>query len=351
MNRSFLMLAHDYDPVKHDIRGWYASIKYDGVRAFWDGGVSRGMTKRQVPWANTQKDERFVVPPMATGLWSRYGNVIHAPDYFLDALPKGVLLDGELYLERGAFQETKSIVSQIHPDDRWKKIRYMVIDKPTQQVVFDNGATINEANWKDTVFDHAACMKLFGHRYDPVPQFKDTAAILRTDLQERPFVEPADQVKLSMDGDECAEQLREMLDKEVLLGGEGVIVRRPDSVWIPYRTYNLLKVKKTKDSEATIIGFITGREGKEGRRLGKIGAIVCRWDDGPKGSVEFKMAGLKNDEIDFKDESGTFWAYHNPEQFTTYPGSCFKVGDVITFTYMTVTNDGLPREPRYLRKA
>lgn len=40
MKRQFLMLAHDYDPKKHSILGWYMSEKLDGLRAWWDGGIT-----------------------------------------------------------------------------------------------------------------------------------------------------------------------------------------------------------------------------------------------------------------------------------------------------------------------
>jgi len=100
INREFVMLAQVYNPSKHKIGGWFVSTKYDGQRCIWDGGASRGIPKIEVPWANNKKDERYLERPIATGLWSRYGNVIHAPDWFLDGLPTGMLLDGELWSGR-----------------------------------------------------------------------------------------------------------------------------------------------------------------------------------------------------------------------------------------------------------
>jgi hypothetical protein len=125
MNREFLMLAKEFDPASHRIAHCYLSLKLDGQRAFWDGGISRGLPKPGIPWANNKKDERYKEPPVATGLWSRYGNVIHAPDWFLDDLPKGIFLDGELYAGRGKFQEARSIISTIVPNaEAWKVIKY-----------------------------------------------------------------------------------------------------------------------------------------------------------------------------------------------------------------------------------
>ena len=67
MKREFLMLASKFDAERLKIGDWLWSVKLDGIRAFWDGGVSRGL---QVPWKPAKK---------ATGLWSRYMNPIYAP--------------------------------------------------------------------------------------------------------------------------------------------------------------------------------------------------------------------------------------------------------------------------------
>src|SRR5205809_6855024 len=95
----FLMLAHKYVPERDSerIKGWYCSQKLDGVRAMWDGGVSRGLLASEVPWANVEKDYRYIEENRATGLWSRLGKVIHAPDWFLDQLPL-YPMDGELWI-------------------------------------------------------------------------------------------------------------------------------------------------------------------------------------------------------------------------------------------------------------
>src|SRR5690242_7567841 len=75
-----LLLANVWDPSV-DPTGWWMSEKYDGLRGYWDGRK----------------------------LWSRKGNLIHAPDYFLAELPRDVALDGELWIGYGKFEETASI--------------------------------------------------------------------------------------------------------------------------------------------------------------------------------------------------------------------------------------------------
>jgi DNA ligase-1 len=47
---------------------------------------------------------------------SRQGNLYHAPDWFLEGLPN-VPLDGELWIDRKAFQRTVSIVRRQDKND------------------------------------------------------------------------------------------------------------------------------------------------------------------------------------------------------------------------------------------
>lgn len=50
--RNFLMLAHTFKPGKHFPGGMFLSEKLDGIRCYWDGGISRGIPKANVPYAN-----------------------------------------------------------------------------------------------------------------------------------------------------------------------------------------------------------------------------------------------------------------------------------------------------------
>ena len=104
-----LLLANVWKP-SIDPTGWWVSEKYDGLRAYWDG----------------QK------------LWSRKGNLMHAPEYFLAELPRDIALDGELWIGHGQFEETMSIVRSETPDERWKRIRYMVFDAPQAEGTFES---------------------------------------------------------------------------------------------------------------------------------------------------------------------------------------------------------------------
>jgi len=41
-----VLLAHSYEPEKHDVDGWLMSEKLDGVRCFWDGATMYTRNKK-----------------------------------------------------------------------------------------------------------------------------------------------------------------------------------------------------------------------------------------------------------------------------------------------------------------
>ena len=77
------------------------SEKLDGVRAWWNG-------------------QQFL---------SRQGNIYHAPAWFTAGLPN-LPLDGELWLDRKAFQRTVSIVRRHDQSEHWRQIKYVLFDAP-----------------------------------------------------------------------------------------------------------------------------------------------------------------------------------------------------------------------------
>lgn len=95
------MLAENWTPDQ-DATGYLMSEKLDGVRALWNG----------------------------SNLYSRQGNIFAAPKFFTEKFPKNCILDGELFLERGEFSATISIVKKKDPHDGWKQIKYIVFDGP-----------------------------------------------------------------------------------------------------------------------------------------------------------------------------------------------------------------------------
>ncbi len=214
-------------------------------------------------------------------LWSRKGKVIHAPDYFLAELPRDIALDGELWMGRRQFEETASTVLSDTPDDRWKSVHFMVFDAP----------------------------QIKG-------SFEERMQFLRATLSTRNRF-----AKVVME-ERCQgmSQLLTERDRIVGLGGEGLMLRQPESGYEPGRSPTLLKVKPCDDAEATVIAHQPG----EGKFAGKLGSLRVRTADGKEFSIG---SGL----TDAQRESPP------------------PLGTIITYRFRGLTAKGLPRFPSYLR--
>lgn len=220
-----VMLAERYD--HRDVAGWWMSEKLDGVRAVWDG----------------------------SRLVSRNGNEFHAPGWFLAELPTGVVLDGELWMGRGAFQKTVSVVKKKAPvDAEWRGIRFMVFDAPEAVGGFEERlafcARVLEGCEVAEVLAHKACV---GKR--AMNRFFDEV---------------------------CAD------------GGEGIMLREPGSAYEAKRSRKLMKLKPFESDEAVMIGT------EPGAVEGMIGALVLRW-----GKVIFRVGvGMSDEERMSPPEKG-----------------------------------------------
>ncbi|MBI1904473.1 MAG: DNA ligase [Planctomycetia bacterium] len=197
-----------------DLAGWWMSEKLDGVRAFWDG--------RQFQ--------------------SRLGNEFLAPQWFTAGLP-AVPLDGELWLDRKAFQRTVSIVRRQDKSDHWREIRYRVFDMPKVAAPFEERlAELREClTSKRPAFaelhDHQLCQNL--------------------------------------------DHLREELARVTAIGGEGLMLRQPGSRYEAGRSSTLLKVKTFHDAEAKVVEHLPGA----GRHKGRLGALAVELPDGTAFSI------------------------------------------------------------------
>lgn len=350
----FLMLAYPYRPDKDDIVGAFVSEKLDGCRCFWDGGISIGIPKSDIPWANNAKDERYTEELICTGLWTRYGNIIHAPYWWVANLPRNILLDGELWAGRKLFQLTRKIISKLpknRNDNDWKRIQFRVFDSPCVEEVFKD-RYINTTQFKKVidVSSRAICDKIIFNRQSFNKAYEQLKNLIHSDSEtivvHEQYHLPGNKVK--------AEQfLSDLLNTITDAGGEGLIIRQPHSTWVPERTHNLMKVKPYLDAEAKVIGYITGRETDKGSKLlGMLGALIVEYNN-----KQFELSGFTDTErelgvIDtYKGYDAKLWAENNPGEICPYwiSSSYFPRGSIITFRYRELTNEGIPKEARYLR--
>lgn len=362
--REFLMLAKPFDPDKHQIGGWYYSEKLDGTRCFWDGGISRGTPTVRVPWAGIvdpssgQLKDR--IKPEATGLWSRYGNPIIAPDWFLNTLP-ACPLDGELWAGRGNYQKCRSIVSKHNPEgqgEEWYDIQYGVFGTPDYRSIMADGE-INNPNQKTEIrygrFDK------WSKEYSAIPQWKclssDKGGVkFATEIanlcewldtaSDTCFLIP--QTKLPKDQEKAVALVNKKMREILLANGEGLFLRDPDSYWLPKRVETSLKVKGALDDEGTVVGFTSGRlTGKGSKLLGMIGALVLDY----KGQ-RLELASMTDEERQFAEPMMSQYASDFPgkQMPDNFEGKFFKKGDVVTFTFPNFSDKGIPLQARLLRK-
>lgn len=215
-----LMLANVYrgQVVLGD---YWISEKLDGVRGYWDGGA----------------------------LLTRGGERIVAPAWFTEGWPQ-TPLDGELWVGRGQFARTVSIVRQQTPNDAdWSAVRFMVFDLPA------SGAMFTERN--------AELIRI----------------VQRIGL---PWVNAVPQVRVRSRG-----ELSAMLDRVVQGGGEGLMLHRAESYYRPGRSDDLLKFKPYEDADARVVGHIAGR----GKFVGRLGALLVEMPDGTR----FRLGGGLSD--------------------------------------------------------
>jgi len=354
MKPEYLMLAQTFKPGKVSIAGWFASEKLDGIRAYWDGGLSRGLLASEVPYANTVKDYRLKQEVRATGLWSRTGKVIHAPDYWLDELPH-IPLDGELWIGPRSFQELTSTVARKDgsKDVEWDNVKFMVFDSPPYPRMFEprkikvrdyefEVKSSSEAWFLDRI--HAADLSIRSNsiRYT----FESTYNWLKPRISGRAVLVP--QEKLPLIYSEAIKRIDTLLQELLINEREGIMLRKPSSVWRPERSHLLLKHKPWNDDEAVLIGYTSGRETTKGSKLlGMIGALVVEY----KGK-RLELSGLTDEERQFACQDVVRWAEENPGKDVpaSFTALHFDIGQTITFKYRELSDDNIPLKASYFRK-
>ena len=203
-----LLLANIYQSnIK--LEQYWVSEKYDGVRAYWNG----------------------------KNLISRQGNIFHAPEWFVQALPEEPL-DGELWAGRGKFEQVSGTVRhQTANNAEWKKIKYKVFDLPNNKQTFDK-------------------------------RLKQLEKIIS--YINRPHIQLVKQYKIS-----SHKALKKKLDEIVKQGGEGLMLHLGASLYRSGRNNDLLKLKKHFDAEAIVIKHLPGK----GKYKGMLGSILVESTD------------------------------------------------------------------------
>ena len=215
-------------------------------------------------------------------LMSRGGHPYQVPEGFSDGFPDQPL-DGELWSGRQRFAQLSGAVRKAHPvAEEWREIRFHVFDLPLEDLPFYRRYRQLQALVKAAETDNLVLVE-----QQPVASHRALMAELQA-------------VEAN--------------------GGEGLMLKRKDSLYRAGRSDDLLKVKSHQDAEAVVIGHTRGK----GKYRGSLGALVVRLDDGRKMRI------------------GT--GFSDRERASPPP-----VGSGITFRYRGLTATGLPRFASFLR--
>jgi len=275
---------------------WWASEKWDGIRALWDGEkiISRG--------SGVGKPKVYT----------------YVPEWFKMTLPPGVALDGEIWIGRGMFQKT-SRLSTLKPgksytekqiNDIWvgtedPPVIFKVFDIPNEAAPFEQRMRLLQTIVRDRK-DCWTKLNYPGKRIFPL-QFTE-------------------QVKIK-----SMEQLVNLYTKLTSEGAEGIMLRASGSPYEIKRSKYMLKYKIKEDAECIVRGYTPG----EGRLKGLLGSINCEILEDGKPSGVFTQIGTGLTD----SQRENYIIPNHPE--------AIPIGSIVSFSYMEMTKDNIPRHPVY----
>jgi DNA ligase-1 len=172
-------------------------------------------------------------------------------------------------------------------------------------------------------------------------------------LTDNPIAYAHKQTQLEHTTPQAMAQIEEALAEIIEGRGEGIILRKHTSIWLPTRSHEMLKYKPFDDAEATCIGYTWGRETDRGSKLlGMMGAMVCDFN-----GIRFELSGFKESErrmvqIGPFEDSIVNEPFYRPGEPVSehWTNEMFPIGTRITFRFRELSDTGVPKEGRFLRK-
>lgn len=266
--------------VANNLSDYFVSEKFDGIRALWDG----------------------------QNMFSKSGKILAIPRCFMEKLAildlqKGEFVEGELWIDYGAFEEISSVIRRKNPTcEDFGKVKYLIFNAHT---------AISHCEKREAIRGNPHCIQKYGSVFDMA---QNLAKIV-------PFCDSAN-AQICVIRQMRVDSQKELIDffnAIIAKGGEGVIVRDSRVAF---------KLKPQNDAECKIVDFSRGK----GRIRGKVGAIICE-------ALADKNSGIKNGII-FRIGSGL-----SDEMRENPP----KIGTIITYKFSGVSKNGIPKHTRFLR--
>jgi len=281
------MLAKEFmKGGKIDPQGWLMSEKFDGYRACYD------------------HDKRH--------FFSRQNKPFNAPEWFIKAMPPR-LVDGELWIGRNMFQEMGTVRKKIPIDEEWLNVTFQVYDMPN-----------HDGTFAERLKELKRIVKMTRERW-----------LIRRKDYPYPFNKADCPVTIAkqtvVKNDQHMDQVYQDIIKN---GGEGIMLKDPNSPYEGKRSNFLLKYKPNFDAEGIIISYKPG----QGKYQGILGGFICR-------QLINHDTYMSIDE----DENHVFSTSGMNDSVRKSYKSTHPVGTIISYEHSGKTNKGKPRFARYSR--
>lgn len=243
-----------------DPTGWWWSEKLDGMKGRWIDGK----------------------------LITRSGLAINAPKWFINLLPKGIDIEGELYFGKNTFHKTASLRSSSTSrtsSNSWKKIEFYVFDIIDYELTwFERQQKLFTINFESPIF---------------LVKWKKVKSI---------------------------KSLEKRFSTVIEQGGEGVVIANPSGKYVNGHVDHMLKYKKIIDCEAIVIGYKTNSDGDRLASL-IVNPLVGK---NPRKKITFNI--------------GTGLKIAQRRNYQKY----FPIGTVVKYSYELIGVNGKPRSPVYM---
>ena len=296
-----MIIKKDKTKYSKPPKGWLMAEKFDGFRALFLYEI-----------INDEPVGKF---------YSRNNKPFNAPDWFLESMPpynllQDKILDGELWAGRDNFQFMGPVRKKIPIPEEWLSIQYQVYDVIGENIPFVQ-------RLKDLKKIVNFTQKAWNIR------LKNEEFYLPNEETIEPPLIFAQQTKIKSE-----KMMREYYQNIIDNGGEGIIIKHPESLYENGRSSYMLKVKPAFDRECIITDYKLG----EGKYTGLLGSFICK----PLINHDTYMS-IDQDENHIFTLSGMDDKIRNNFQ-TTHP-----IGTIINYECSGFTDKGVPRFGRYVR--
>ena len=271
--------------------GWIMSEKFDGYRAQW--------VQLDGEWVFISRNGKKFSDP---------------PDWFKLCMP-GRNLDGELWIGRENFQGMGVVRKKVTDPNEWKDVKFVVYDIP------DSDKPFSERLKQLKRIVHSKKQQWL-KKMESLPEPFNTV--------ECPLFFEVQTVVESED------HLEKVYQSVIQKGGEGIMIKRPDSLYVDKRADTMLKVKPAFDEECIILDY---KEGK-GKYEGLLGGFLCK-----------PLINMGKYQVIDTEESHEFYLSGMDDEIRNDYLETHPPGTVITYEHSGKTDkNGKPRFARYLRK-